>query len=278
MPSRCKRRSMRRRPDVPAAVMARPLVHVEHVMGTVVSFDVRFAEESERAPRRAAVADAVTWLHRVDDVFSTYRDDSQVSRLGRGELRLADCDGDVAEVLELCAQVGRESDGYFSSTYGGRLDPTGLVKGWAVQRASELLSSAGSAHHLVNGGGDIQAVGGSAPGTPWQIGIAYPLEQGALASVVRLTDGAVATSGTAERGTHVLDPFTGQPAIALASVTVVGRDLIRTDAYATAAIAMGDRARGWLEGCAGYEAFAVAADGFGWWTSGYSRTGSLPAT
>ncbi len=149
---------------MPIAPMARPLVHVERVMGTVVSFDVRFADEAQRTPMDAAVADAVTWLHRVDDVFSTYRDDSQVSRLGRGELRLADCDDDVAEVLELCAQVGRETDGYFSSTYGGRLDPTGVVKGWAIQRASELLSSAGSAHHLVNGGGDIQAVGGSRAG------------------------------------------------------------------------------------------------------------------
>ncbi len=262
----------------PTAAMSRPLVHVEHVMGTVVSFDVRFADESERASMRAAIAVAVTWLHWVDDVFSMYRPQSQVSRLGRGELRLADCDREVGEVLELCAQVGRESDGYFSSTYSGRLDPTGLVKGWAVQRASELLSSAGSAHHLVNGGGDIQAVGGSAPGIPWQIGIAHPLGPGTFASVVQVTDGAVATSGTAERGAHVLVPFTGQPAVALASVTVVGSDLIRSDAYATAAIAMGDRSRGWLEGCAGYEAFAVAADGFGWWTSGYSRVGSVPAT
>lgn len=263
---------------MPTAPMARPLVHVEHVMGTVVSFDVRFADESQRAPLHAGIADAVTWLHRVDDVFSTYQHDSQVSRLGRGELRLADCDADVEEVLELCAQVGRETDGYFSSTYGGRLDPTGLVKGWAIQRASELLRSAGSAHHLVNGGGDIQAVGGSAPGAPWQIGIAHPLEPGAIASVVHLTDGAVATSGVAERGAHVIDPFTGQPAVALASVTLVGSDLIRTDAYATAAIAMGERARRWLEGCVGYEAFAVAADGFGWCTSGYSRVGSVPAT
>jgi thiamine biosynthesis lipoprotein len=264
--------------DTSTAVMARPLVHVEHVMGTVVSFDLRFAAESQRASMRAAVAEAVAWLHRVDDVFSTYQPHSQVSRLGRGELRLADCDDDVAEVLELCAQVARESAGYFSSTYGGKLDPTGLVKGWAVQRASELLSSAGSAHHLVNGGGDIQAVGGSAPGIAWQIGIAHPLERGAIASIVAITDGAVATSGTAERGTHILDPFTGQPAVALASVTVVGGDLIRTDAYATAAIAMGYRAHRWLESCAGYVAFAVGADGFGWSTAGYSGVGSVPAT
>lgn len=255
----------------------KPLVHVEHVMGTVVSFDVRVTDESQRRELRDAVARAVDWLHHVDDVFSTFRPDSQISRLGRGESSLAECDGDVAAVLELCAQVGTESNGYFSSMYGGRLDPTGLVKGWAVQRASELLSAAGSTRHCVNGGGDLQAVGEPEPGVGWQIGIAHPLHRLAFASVVVVRDGAVATSGTAERGAHVLDPFTGKPATTLASVTVVGPDLIRTDAYATAALAMGQPARSWLESRAGYEAFAVDADGFGWWTSGYPRVGSVPA-
>ena len=236
-------------------------------MGTVVSFDVRFADESQRAPMLVAVMSAVAWLHRVDEVFSTYRSDSQISRLGRGELRLAECDVDVAEVLDLCAEIGRESDGYFSSTYGGRLDPTGLVKGWAVQRASEILAAAGSRHHCVNGGGDIQALGGLAIDSPWVIGISHPLQRDGFASVVRMTGGAVATSGTAERGAHVVDPHTGQPAERLASVTVVGFDLIRSDAYATAAVAMGGSARAWLESRPGYEGFAVAADGSGWWTS-----------
>jgi FAD:protein FMN transferase len=257
-------------------VSLRPLVHVEHVMGTVVSFDLRFTDEAKRPAMQAAIDDAVVWLHEVDDVFSTYRDDSQISRLGRGELRLADCNDDVAEVLDLCAAVSRETEGYFSCTFGGRLDPTGLVKGWAVQRASELLIVAGSVHHCVNGGGDIQAAGGRARGVPWQVGISHPLERGGFASVVTVTDGAVATSGTAERGAHVVDPHTGRPAETLASVTVVGPDLIRTDAYATAALAMGESARGWLESLTGYEGFAVAADGSGWWTSGYPRVGSVP--
>ena len=246
-------------------------------MGTVVSFDLR-VDDSQRALMQDAVSNAVRWLHRVDEVFSTYRLDSQISRLGRGELKFAECDGDVAEVLALCAEIGRESDGYFSSTYRGQLDPTGLVKGWAVQRASELLTAAGSGHHCVNGGGDIQFVGGIANEEPWVVGISHPLQRDGFASVVALTDGAVATSGTAERGAHVLDPHTGQPATKLASVTVVGADLIHADAYATAAVAMGESARGWLESRTGYEAFAVAADGSGWWTSGYPMVGSVPAT
>jgi thiamine biosynthesis lipoprotein len=252
------------------------LVHVEHVMGTVVSFDVRLDDERQRAPMHAAVDRAVEWLHRVDAVFSTYRADSQISLLGAGALRLNDCDDDVAEVLDLCAEIGRETDGYFSSMYAGRLDPTGVVKGWAIQRASELLAAAGSTRHCVNGGGDLQAVGAATPGVGWQIGIAHPLHRDSYASVVTIRDGAVATSGTAERGAHVIDPFTAKPVTSLASVTVVGADLIRTDAYATAALAMGDGAKNWLERRPGYEAFAVAADGTGWWTSGYPKVGTTP--
>ncbi|MDQ1486735.1 MAG: FAD:protein transferase, partial [Actinomycetota bacterium] len=157
--------------------MVARLVHVEHVMGTVVSFDIRLDDESRRAAMSAAVAEAVTWLHRVDAVFSTYRADSQISRLSRAEIALDECDADVADVLALCARVGTASRGYFSSTYAGHLDPTGVVKGWSVQRASELLSAAGSRNHSVNGGGDLQLVGEPEPGRCWQVGIAHPLHR-----------------------------------------------------------------------------------------------------
>jgi FAD:protein FMN transferase len=262
--------------NLPNPLVPKPLVQVEHVMGTVVSFDVRVDDERFRTPMQVAVETAVAWLHRVDEVFSTYRADSQISKLGNGELRLSECDGDVTEVLDLCAEVGRETNGYFSSMYAGRLDPSGVVKGWAIQRASELLGAAGSTRHCVNGGGDLQAVGEPTPGAGWQIGIAHPLYRESYASVVTVRDGAVATSGTAERGAHVIDPFTGKPVTALASVTVVGTDLIRTDAYATAALAMGGQARDWLERRPGFEGFAVVADGSGWWTSGYPKVGTVP--
>lgn len=181
--------------------------HAEHTMGTVFSFDIR------GAPTRAvtrALADAVAWLHRVDEVFSTYRPGSQISRLGRGELTEQQCDPEVAEVLELCRAAARSSNGWFSATPGGRLDPSAVVKGWAVERASQLLYDAGARHHSVNGGGDIQTRGEAAPGLPWQIGIAHPLCPGDLTTVVTGRDLAVATSGTAERGPHILDLHTGR--------------------------------------------------------------------
>lgn len=242
-------------------------------MGTVVSFDLR----SDAGPQtaRGAIDDAVAWLHRVDEIFSTYREDSEISRLNRRELRLRNCAPEVGEVLDLCGQASAHTHGYFSPTFGGRLDPTGLVKGWAIQRASEMLRAAGVSAHAVNGGGDIQAAGEPEPGRRWNIAISHPLHRDKFAGVVEIRDGAVATSGIVERGLHVLDPFTGRAASDLLSVTVVGKDLTFADAYATAALAMGSAARDWLEELPGYEGFAISPDGSGWTTSGYRMSGSV---
>jgi len=231
-------------------------------MGTVVSFDVP-------ASAASALGDAVRWLHWVDTTFSPYRDDSDVSRFGRGSLALADCAPELAEVLAACADVSARSDGYFTATPGGRFDPSGYVKGWAIERAAALLTDSGSARHTVNGGGDIQCVGDRDAGQRWRVGIAHPLRPGSLAIVVSGQDFAVATSGLAERGPHIINPHTGQPATALASLTVVGPSLAAADAYATAAFAMGPAARNWVECLDGHEAFAVTPDGAVWQTSGF---------
>jgi len=143
------------------------------------------------------------------------------------------------------------------------------VKGWAIERAAAMLTAAGSAEHSVNGGGDIQCVGGRGPGQPWRVGIADPLRPGSLTLVVTGQDFAVATSGVAERGGHIVNPHTGQPAVGLASLTVVGHRLAATDAYATAAFAMGAAARDWVESLDGYEAFAVSPGGQVWQTAGF---------
>jgi thiamine biosynthesis lipoprotein len=232
-------------------------------MGTVVSFDV------PAWTRAAALGQAIRWLHWVDATFSPYREDSDVSRFGRGSLPLERCAPELAEVLAACAAVGELSGGYFTATPGGRLDPSGYVKGWAIERAAAMLTAAGSAEHSVNGGGDVQCVGERAPGQPWRIGIAHPLRPGTLALVVAGRDFAVATSGVAERGPHIIDPHTGQPATGLASVTVIGPGLALTDAYATAAFAMGPAARDWVEGLPGFEAFAITPHGAAWQTAGF---------
>ena len=190
--------------------------HAEHVMGTVVSFDVPASAGEPRGD--GSLGQAVRWLHWVDATFSPYRDDSDVSRFGRGAVSLAECAPELAEVVQACAAISARSGGYFTTTPGGRFDPSGYVKGWAVERAAAILTAAGSAEHSVNGGGDVQCTGDRL----WRIGIADPLRPGRLALVVAGRDFAVATSGVAERGAHIIDPYTGQPPAGLASVTVVG--------------------------------------------------------
>lgn len=247
--------------------------HAEHAMGTVFSFDIR----TPRSPSvTVALAQAVAWLHHVDRVFSPYRPDSQVSRLADGRAELGECDPEVAEVLRLGAEFERASGGAFTCAPGGRLDPSGVVKGWAIERASTILHDAGVRDHCVNGGGDVQARGEAGPGEPWRIGVADPRDRGALIAVVSGHDLAVATSGTAERGRHILDPRTGRPATGLASVTLVGRHLTDVDALATAAFAMGDGARAWAEDHPAIEALGMTTDHRLWRTSSADCISLLP--
>ncbi len=246
-----------------------PLRHAEHVMGTVFSFTVRDAGRgARRAGIEAALHRAVARLHRIDETYSPYWRDSAVSRLARAEIAPADCDPEVAWVLERCAEVARETGGWFTAHPDGQLDPSGWVKGWAVEETVRELRAAGAADLSVGGGGDVQTVGG-----PWRIGIAHPTRPGALTAVVAGHDLAVATSGTGERGPHILDPHTGRPAEGLLSLTLVGRPptgLARTDAWATAAFAMGpDRGLSWVGARPGIEALAVLADGSRRWTDGF---------
>ncbi|MEU9353849.1 FAD:protein FMN transferase [Streptomyces griseoloalbus] len=230
-------------------------------MGTVFSLDVRGGAP---AAVRAALEEAVAGLHRVDEVFSTYREDSQISRLARGELTVGECDLEVAEVLELAAEAERISDGWFSPRHRGRLDPTGIVKGWATERAARRLAAAGATGVSVNGGGDVQVLGAPGAGRPWRVGVSDPLRPGGLAAVVSAAGAeelAVATSGTAERGDHIVDPRTGRSAVTdLVAVTVVAPRLTWADCWATAAFAMGSReGLRWLESLPDVEGLLITA-------------------
>jgi thiamine biosynthesis lipoprotein len=241
------------------------MTHVEHVMGMAVSIDVR---DSSVLDDRALIPDVCDWFHWVDAVFSTYQPSSVVSLVGSGRLPLGDAPPVVQWVVSSCVELAEATDGYFDAWASGRLDPSGLVKGWSVEVASALLAGRGGRCHAVNAGGDIRLRGSSVPGTgrPWRVGIAHPMVRDALCAVLEVDDGGVATSGTAERGPHVLDPHTGRAALDLASVTVIGPDVVTADVYATAALAMGLDGPDWLAGLDGYEAVVVDAGGHIWTT------------
>ncbi|MFE7190301.1 FAD:protein FMN transferase [Kitasatospora sp. NPDC057541] len=240
-------------------------------MGTVFSFVVRDPGPGTPATLRR-IAER---LHRIDARFSTYRADSEISRLDRGELGLDACAPEVHEVLDACREAAERTDGYFTHRPGGRLDPSGWVKGWAVEEAARMLRRDGARRFCVSGGGDVQTAGG-----PWRVGVAHPWQPGLLAAVLGGSDLAVATSGTAERGPHIVDPHTGRPATGLTSLTLVGAPgtgIARLDAWTTAAFAMGpDRALAWVSRQPGLEALAVLPDGTKRWTDGLPR--HLPPT
>jgi thiamine biosynthesis lipoprotein len=234
-------------------------------MGTIIGVDVR---DLGLPPE---VLDAVfAYLHDVDRRFSMFKPDSEISRLGREELTEAEASPDVRVVLELCDDLWRTSGGYFdvrTHRPDGRLDPSGLVKGWSIEEAARKIEAAGGRNFSINAGGDVVARGEPEAGRAWRVGIRHPRRADRVAAVLAIHDGAVATSGTYERGDHIIDPHTGRPPWGLLSVTVVGPSLTYADAYATTAFAMGPEGLAWVAGHGGYGAYGITPDERAIWTS-----------
>jgi FAD:protein FMN transferase len=243
------------------------VTHVEHIGGIPIVVDVR----DEEVYADAAAAAVFEWLREVDARFSTYRADSEISRLNCGELALEGAHRDVRDVLARCEELRVGTRGRFDMRYAGgdAVDPSGLVKGWAVDRAAQLLEERGVRNYAVNAGGDMRVSGRAVPELAWRIGIQHPLRHGAVAAVVETTHLAVATSGEYARGQHVLDPESGRAPSGVLSVTITGPDLATADAYATAAFAMGTAAPDWTARLRGYEAMTILADETVWKTAGF---------
>jgi thiamine biosynthesis lipoprotein len=252
---------------MPTALLTRH-VHVEHVMGTVVSLDVRAGADAGPAVA-AAFADAAAWLHDVDARFSTYRADSEIRLIDEGALAVADASPTVRWVLDRCAELRAATGGFFDAWAADRLDPSALVKGWAVQEAADRLTAAGLTDFCLSAGGDVVVRGGARPDPVWRVGIQHPFDRHAVAAVTVAADTAVATSGTYERGEHVLDPRTGRPPAGVLSVTVTGPDLGTADAYSTAALAMGKDGPRWTARLDGYEAMTILDGGVVLCTPGF---------
>ncbi|MDH6218603.1 FAD:protein FMN transferase [Streptomyces pseudovenezuelae] len=249
---------------------------VEHVMGFPVSLrvDDELGQEVDGEGDFEATADAVfAWLREDDARFSPFKADSEVSRYDRGELERHELSADLTEILALCEHYRLATGGAFDVRLPGRrLDPCAVVKGWSVQRAAELLTSAGARSFCLNAGGDVVTSGG-----PWRVGVRHPEHADRLCTVLELTDGAVATSARYERGDHIIDGRTGRPATGLLSLTVVADSLTEADSVATAAFAMGTEGIDWAASLAGCEVFAVDADRRVLRTPGFPSVAKQPA-
>lgn len=248
----------------PAGERAARQLRVAFVMGTAVTVDIREPFVSDES-----VDAALEVLRDIDRRFSLYREDSELRRLAAGTLDEADLSPDVHWVLAACDDLARTSGGAFDVRRhrpDGITDPSGLVKGWAVEEAAQRLVAAGASNLLIAAGGDIVTRGEVAPGDAWRIGIRHPEDGTRVAAVLSMRDGAVATSGLYERGEHIHDPRTGAVPTDLVSLTVVGPDLAWADAYATAGFVMGLDGPGWVDAHPGYGALAITASRDVVWT------------
>lgn len=234
--------------------------YVEHVMGMPISLALR-GRHTEDAVARGAWAEAMAALHDVDRVFSTYRPESFVSRLAREEIGVDDCPPEVAEVLALGELARLQSYGAFDVRRGGVLDPSGVVKGWAVERAARPLRALPDTDVCLSAGGDMVCRVAGPDSPDWRIGIEDPHEPTRVVAVVPVRTGAVATSGLVHRGGHVVDARTGVVPDAVASVTVIHDDLVWADIDATAAFALGRDAARWLRTRPRRTGLVVWADG-----------------
>ena len=222
-------------------------------MGTAVLFDLRDAVLTD-----PVVDDAVAHLRWVESVFTTYREDSEISRLRAGHLSIDEADPTVREVLATCDRLRHDTEGAFDHRSGRELDPAGYVKGWAIEGAARILDDGGLKAFLVSAGGDIVARGAPAGHNTWRVGLRDPLDQASVIGTVDLDNAAVATSGRYERGDHIWGSD-DQRAL-LSGASVIGPNLGVADALATAVFASGPDNLGWLHRFPDYGLVAITPD------------------
>ena len=220
----------------------------------------------------AAAVDAVfSHFRRVDERFSPYKPGSETSRIDRGELAEAGASEEMREVIALAEGTRMQTAGFFDVRHDGRFDPSGLVKGWAIDGAARLLAEDGIVSFCVEAGGDMELRGTNEEGEPWTVGIRSPFDPSRLIRRLRLTDRGIATSGTYIRGRHIWNPVTGGAADEIASLTVVGPNVYEADRFATAAFAMGKDGIVFVGSLPGLDAYMVDKEGTATFTPGFTR-------
>ena len=223
------------------------------------------------AATEADLARVFAYFRWIDETFSTYKEESEISRINRGELAEDGYSEAMKTVLALCEQTRRETEGYFDIQRDGLLDPSALVKGWAIWQAAQQLGEAGFSNFYIDAGGDIQTAG-TKEGRPWRVGIRNPFNREQNVKIVALAGEGIATSGSAIRGQHIYNPHRPEELIAeIVSLTVIGPNVYEADRFATAAFAMGRRGIAFIERLPGFEGYMIDASARATLTSGFER-------
>ncbi|MHB8710101.1 MAG: FAD:protein FMN transferase [Minisyncoccota bacterium] len=220
---------------------------------------------------QVALEAAFAYLVAIDERFSTYKEDSEISRINRGEIKSGNESVEMREVFALAEKTKKETGGYFDiRNPDGRLDPSGIVKGWAILNTTALIRKAGHENFMVNAGGDIATGGKNAEGKEWSVGIRNPFKTGEIVKVVYPRGKGVATSGSYIRGAHIYNPHAPEEKLNdVVSITVIGPNVLEADRFATAAFAMGKGGIAFIENLSDFDGYAIDSHGIATLTSGF---------
>lgn len=242
------------------------MIETRDLMGMPITVEI----VDDNATR--AIAEVFELFAQIDAVFSTYKPDSEISKINRGEVTVADFSTLMQEVFVLAEKTKQDTRGFFDIQRNGLFDPSGLVKGWAIRKAAALLDAHNLANFYIEAGGDIETRGHNVEGNEWRVGIRNPFSNDEIIKVLELSGKGIATSGSYIRGEHIYNPHDLDERITdVVSVSVVAENVFEADRFATAAFAMGKRGIGFLEETAGLEGYVVDASGMATETSGFGK-------
>ena len=219
----------------------------------------------------SCINEVFDYFTAVDERFSTYKNTSEITLFNEGKITEADFSNEMKTVFKLSEETKNLTNGYFDIYFNGKYDPSGLVKGWAIHNATNILRKNGFKNFYVEIGGDIEVEGYNNDGEKWSIGVRNPFKREEIVKVVYLTGKGIATSGTAVRGLHVYNPKANMPATEILSLTVIGENIYEADRFATAAFAMGEKGIEFIESLSGFEGYMIDHKGIATYTSGFNE-------
>lgn len=239
----------------------------KNIMGMPITVEVVGVEDEN-------ILDSIfSYFVTVDETFSTYKDTSEISQINRGELNSEDASGNVKEILKLAEQTKKETNGYFDIVRNDKtIDPSGIVKGWAIHEAAKILVSKGLDHFYIDAGGDVQVSKPLSSPDSWKVGIQNPFNSSEIIKVVNLRNDGMATSGIYNRGAHIYNPLDREKGIEdIVSLSVIGPNVYEADRFATAAFAMGKGGIYFLENQSGLEGYQIDKNGVATMTTGFNK-------
>ncbi|MCL4338311.1 FAD:protein FMN transferase [Patescibacteria group bacterium] len=244
------------------------------VMGMPSSIEI-----ADRYARTEDINDVFNFFRHIDRKFSTYKSGSEMEKINRGEIKEKDFSPEMKLIMSLCQKTKQETKGYFDIHIGSKIDPSGIVKGYAIKKGADMLQDKGYRNFFVEIGGDIQIHGYSNActesllkvGTKWKVGLQNPFNKKEIIKVLYLTDKGIATSGNYIRGKHIYNPIRAKAADEIVSISVVGPDVYEADRFATAAFAMGEKGIEFIATLPGFEAYMVTKDKRAVFTRGFEK-------